>query len=242
MIDRFNAISTESTLSRQAARELDDKGFVVIDGPFPPESLSQLADSYDRAMSEADPADISIGRTTTRAHCFVNRAEFDDLYVYLPLLEACCKIIAQPFKLSALAGRTLHPGARSQDMHVDFASDDFGWPMVGFILMIDEFRSENGATQFLPGSHNSQAAGGDCLDTANAGSRLISACGEAGSLIVYNGSVLHGHGVNLTGECRRSIQGAFIRRTEKSSTNLPSRVHAETLERIGPLARYLVSE
>jgi len=242
MIDWFNTISSGSSLSREHARQLDDKGFVVIDGPFSPESLSQLADSYDRAMSEADHADVSIGRTTTRAHGFVNRAEFDDLYVYSRLLEACCQVIEQPFKLSALAGRTLHPGARSQDLHVDFARDDFGCPMVGFILMIDEFRSENGATQFLHGSHNSRVAGGDCLNTANAGSRLISACGKAGSMIVYNGSVLHGHGVNLTGECRRSIQGAYIRRTEKSSTNLPSRVQAETLERIGPLARYLVSE
>lgn len=31
--------------------------------------------------------------------------------------------------------------------------DSADWPLVGFILMIDEFRPDNGATRFVPGSH-----------------------------------------------------------------------------------------
>src|SRR5438876_6213241 len=40
----------------------------------------------------------------------------------------------------------------------------------------------------------------------------VSACGPPGSLIIYNGSVWHGHGANKTSRSRRSIQGAYIRR------------------------------
>ena len=75
--------------------------------------------------------------------------------------------------------------------------------MVGFILMIDAFTDENGATCFLKGSH-----GRDTLREANG--QVVKACGPAGSMIIYNGSVWHGHGANITGEPRRSIQGAFV--------------------------------
>jgi ectoine hydroxylase-related dioxygenase (phytanoyl-CoA dioxygenase family) len=104
-----------------------------------------------------------------------------------PVLAACCRTIRQPFKLSNMLGRTLHPGSHSQDLHVDLARDRHGWPMVGFIVMIDEFRNENGATRFLPGSHlSSSGMGNESIRD------LVPACGPSGSVIVYNGSVLHG--------------------------------------------------
>ncbi len=89
--------------------------------------------------------------------------------------------------------------------------------MLGFIVMIDEFRDENGATRFLPGSHRSAI---DASGQPQAAEHLLAACGPAGSVIVYNGSVLHGHGANMTDRPRRSIQGAYIRRTAKSVVDL----------------------
>ena len=67
------------------------------------------------------------------------------------------------------------------------------------------------------------------------------ACGPAGSVIVYNGSVWHGHSANQTSEPRRSIQGAYIRRDAESAVNQAERIRPETLGRIGPLAKYLLA-
>ncbi len=69
----------------------------------------------------------------------------------------------------------------------------------------------------------------------------VPACGPAGSTIVFNGSTWHGHGANETEVPRRSIQGAYIRRSEISGANLPARMRPETLNRIGSLAKYLVA-
>jgi ectoine hydroxylase-related dioxygenase (phytanoyl-CoA dioxygenase family) len=109
--------------------------------------------------------------------------------------------------------------------------------MVGFIVMIDEFHDENGATCFLPGSHRGFT---DASRRAEGPPRVVSACGPAGSVIVYNGSALHGHGANRTSRPRRSIQGAFIRRTAPSGVDLAARTRPEATERIGPLAKYLI--
>ncbi len=126
---------------------------------------------------------------------------------------------------------------------VDFERDADGWTMVGFIFMVDEFRSDNGATRFVPGSHlwtevpPEFALGEFRADYPG----QVLACGPAGSMIVFNGSVWHGHTVNRGSEPRWSIQGAYIRRSTGSGENLPARMLPETLSRIGPLARYLLA-
>ena len=106
--------------------------------------------------------------------------------------------------------------------------------MVGFIFMIDEFQPENGATCFAPGSHQQTGIG-------EADVRVVPACGQAGSMIIYNGSVWHGHGANATGKPRRSVQGAFIRRDAKPALSFASRMKPETLSRIRPLAKHVLA-
>lgn len=137
-------------------------------------------------------------------------------------------------------GRAVKANSTAQPLHVDFQRDADGWPMVGFIFMIDEFRSDNGATRFLPGSHTWQTAPKDAMSDPAADHEQVLACGPAGSVIVYNGSIWHGHSPNRTSEPRRSIQGAYIRREARPAVNQAARIRQETLDRIGPLAKYLL--
>src|SRR3954467_13378086 len=149
----FESIATIEALSTADLRALLQDGFVVTKGPVPPDDVPALSRAYDSAVLEASPSDVRVGSTTTRVQDFVNRtAEFDGVYLHPPLLQACCRVIDQPFRLSSFLARTLNPGKVPKELHVDFPNDEAGWPMVGFILMIDEFRPENGATCFLPGS------------------------------------------------------------------------------------------
>ena len=110
--------------------------------------------------------------------------------------------------------------------------------MLGFILMIDEFNAANGATQFWPGSHRR-------LDIpplqSILGSEIVPACAPRGTMLVYTGSVWHGHGANRSDRPRRSIQGAYIPRNA-TGFGLASRMPARTKERIGPLAGYLIAD
>jgi hypothetical protein len=122
-------------LPREAVQELRETGFTVMADPVVLDEFARIVAAYDSAVFAAQPNDVSIGRSTTRVDDFVNRGpDFDQFYVYPPLLAACC--------------------------------------------------------------YEGQ----------------ISACGAAGSIVIYIGSVWHGHGANLTSQRRRSIQGAYIRR------------------------------
>ena len=153
-----------------------------------------MAEAYNRAILTADPEDVSV-RSSTRVNDFVNRGpEFDQIYVYGPLLAACCRIIGRPFKLSTMHARTLEPGTPAQSLHVDVKRGANGWPFCSFIFMVDEFNSENGATRFVPGSHRLLEQRGDPIDkTPESSEHGVLACGLAGSMIIFDGSVWHGH-------------------------------------------------
>jgi ectoine hydroxylase-related dioxygenase (phytanoyl-CoA dioxygenase family) len=243
MYDWFKEIGSGSELPPCALQDLLASGFVVIPGPLVSERLVHIVRAYDSAMISADPFDVSIGSTTTRVQDFVNRGvEFDELYVYRPVLEACYHVIGQPFKLSTLHARTVRPRSRAQPLHVDFRADAEGWPMVGFIVMVDDFRRDNGATRFVPGSHKWPTIPNHVMkDPTSDHERQVIACGAAGSVIVYNGSVWHGHTANRSGEPRRSIQGAYIRRDDRPGLNQGARILPQTRARIGPLAEYLLA-
>lgn len=243
MTDWLSAVAAAGELSPDAARGLDEHGFVVLPGPVAPGQVERLAGAYDAAMASAAAEDVKIGSTTNRVNDFVNRgAEFEALYVFGPLLAACCHVIGRPFKLSSLHARTLRPRTPAQELHVDVRRDSADWPLVGFILMIDAFRPGNGATRFVPGSHRSpETLEGVMADRRAEHGGQVLACGPAGSLLIFNGSAWHGHTVNTSEQPRRSLQGAFIPRDGRAGTDFSARMRPEMRERLGPLARYVLA-
>src|SRR3972149_6499494 len=153
MSDWFSPLATGNDLPAHAASELEERGFVVLPGMVAAESLERLITAYTEAVTSATGDDIRVGSTSTKVSDFVNRgAAFDSLYVFPPLLEACCQVIGGPFKLSSFHARTLRQGAHAQELHVDVPRSSADWPLLGFILMVDDFRPDNGTTRFVPGS------------------------------------------------------------------------------------------
>jgi len=230
-------------LPMAALSELDERGFVVIPGPVPPDRMERLISAFTTAVASATDDDIRVGSTTTRVSDFVNRgSEFDDLYVFPPLLEACCRVIGRPFKLSSLLARTLRPGTPAQELHVDVARESTDWPLVGFIFMIDEFRSDNGATRLVPGSHRWVSTPEDTVSDLRADCPgQVLACGTVGSLLVFNGSTWHGHTANASNGPRRSLQGAFIPQDGRAGTDFAARMRPETRSRLSTLALQLTT-
>ena len=194
-------------------RQLQKDGFTVIHELVGPRSLRELRDLYDEAFETALPSDLKQGSTSIRLGGFAERGSpFDAIYSSPTLISITAEVIGRAFKLSSFHGRTVRPRVPAQRLHQDIvAAGEDEWPMVGFIFMIDDFRTDNGATRFLPGSQSFKD--GQLRD----GQRLVSAQGKAGSLIIFNGSVWHGHGPNDTLSPRRSLQGAFIRSDQKSA-------------------------
>jgi hypothetical protein len=243
MSDWFNTLAGGRELPGHAASELEERGFVVLPSVVTAGSVERLTTAYSVAVTSATGDDVRVGSTSTRVSDLVNRgAAFDDLYMFPPLLEACCQVIRRPFKLSSLHARTLRAGAHAQELHVDVSRHSGDWPLLGFILMVDDFRPDNGATRFVPGSHRwSGTPEATMPDVRAAHDAEVLACGAAGSLVVFNGSTWHGHTANVSTRPRRSIQGAFIPLEGRAATDFAGRMQPETRARLSSLARTVLA-
>jgi hypothetical protein len=110
-----------------------------------------VSQAYDGVMAMATGPDFKIASTTTRMSDLLTYSSvFDDIYLYPLLVAAASHIIGEPFKLSSFLTRTLRGGTPAQELHADLVRGSEDAPLVGFILMIDSFREENGATRFVP--------------------------------------------------------------------------------------------
>lgn len=236
-----SAIAAQCRLPPDAARRLCDIGFIVMPGPVIPGGFEHLSQAYDRAVATADPDDVRIS-SSTRVNDFVNRGpQFDGIYIHGPLLAACALIIGGPFKLSGMRARTLEPGAPMEALHVDVKHRANGWPLVGFILMVDAFDAENGATRFIPRSHLQPREPGELLaNSTDPHDEQVLACGPPGSIIVFNASAWHSHTANRSARRRRSIQGHFVPREARASTDQAARMRPATFQRIEDLAKYVL--
>ena len=110
-----------------------------------------------------------------------------------------------------------------------------------FIMMIDEFDAENGATRFVPGSHLQSDDPDTLPNRHDAHAEQVLACGPAGSLVIFNGSVWHSHTANRSARRRRSLQGHFVPRDAQASVDHAARMRPEVLQRIGARAKYVLA-
>jgi NADPH2:quinone reductase len=69
----FNIISNGNELQAGDARELHERGWVVLRKALPSDRIERVVHAYDAAISSAHPDDVRAGSTSTRVTDFVNR-------------------------------------------------------------------------------------------------------------------------------------------------------------------------
>jgi hypothetical protein len=191
---------------------ISERGYTVVPGPFEGAALSALITDLDRAVANSHPDQIKWGSSGTNVRIdglLAKLPQLELLFTYAPVVAAAQALIG-PHRLSSFHLRTVLPGACAQALHQDVRPGCDGWPLLGFIFMVDAFTPNNGATRFIPRSAGLEAVPAELLQSHPA---EVYACGPAGSMILFNGSIWHGFSTNLSGRPRRSVQGSLVPRT-----------------------------
>lgn len=77
---------------------------------------------------------------------------------------------------------------------------------INLMFAVDEFREDNGATLYLPGSHQKEG-----LDVAALEATAVKATCPAGSMILFDSTTWHAAGANSSGKDRLAMNHQFTR-------------------------------
>ena len=203
---------------------LESQGWVLVPGVVDAELRSRLIDQLEEARDHQRAIQLAngVGEGTdgTVHHLPLAGAAFLELIDrgLLPgVLEA---FFDGPYIINTYGGVLNLPSNLSYvgRIHRDLRtfSGDLRL-MAQWLVMLDDFTEENGATYLLSGSHKSPNLPDENTFFA-AASRAV---GPAGSIVVFNSNLWHAAGVNRSGGPRRALTIAFTRPFIKQQLDYP---------------------
>jgi len=187
------------------AEVLDRDGALILDRVLTPEAVAGMVAELSPYVA-ATPAgrDGFTGVRTTRTGALVARSPAVRDAVTDPRIARMCqhllKANCERWQLHLTQLIRIMPGQGAQPIH----RDRWAWgahlkgiePQLNTIWALTDFTVENGATQVVPGSSA-------WPDDRKAGAHEITqAVMQAGSVLVYTGSVFHGGGANQSDQDR----------------------------------------
>ena len=205
-------------MQEEHKRQLDEVGYVILDGAMGAELLRALRQRiHELYVEEGDRAGSEF-RTEPNAHRLANLVDKGEVFrqaiVHPEVLDGVRHVLGPP-KLSSLNARSADPHSDAgQPLHVDMAAipDERGYWVCNTIWMLDAFTPENGATRMIPGSHKWGTRPQDVLEDPFAPHPdEVLLTGAAGGVVVMNAHMWHGGTANRTASPRLAMHAFYCR-------------------------------
>jgi ectoine hydroxylase-related dioxygenase (phytanoyl-CoA dioxygenase family) len=207
-------------MTTEPQQQLDEQGFVVLEGCMTGELLDGLRRRIHELFAEEGDRAGHEFLQEEQAHRLANLVDKGEVFaraIVLPDVIACVRHVVGPeLKLSSLNARSADPHSEvGQPLHVDMGAipDDRGYWVCNTVWMLDDFTAENGATRMVPGSHLWRKRPQDVLANPLAPHPdEILLTGKAGSVAVMNAHLWHGGTANRTSAPRLAMHAFYCRR------------------------------
>jgi len=234
----MNGVSMETHF-----RELDDQGYTILEEMLIPDQIGSAIETLAESYREEPAAEHEPG--TKRTHNLTARAEVFREIIQLPRLVACMEyLLGSDYILSDMGARSPLPGMSAQGLHRDggpFVPNPPSNPhafMPTFaqsMIALSDFTAEDGATRLVPGSHSRD------LDpsTIPAEDERLFIC-PAGTIMVFDGRLIHGGSPNNTDDIRYAVQGFCCRAIIRPFCDHTRSTPADVVEAATPLLRRLL--
>jgi ectoine hydroxylase-related dioxygenase (phytanoyl-CoA dioxygenase family) len=235
----------DATVAEHVDR-IAELGYTIVPDAIEPDLLDALADDLLRLEHDlgAVPAANSFeGHHTVRIYNLLAHGDvFARVPVHpnvLPIVEG---VLDRGCLVSSLSSIDIGPGEAAQPLHADDQLIPLPKPHVSIICntmwALTDFTEANGATRLVPGTHRADRSPqpfGEHVKT-------IAAEMPAGSVLVFDGSIWHSGGANLTGESRLGIAmnycAGWLRQQENQQLGIPAEVAREFPPRLRKLVGY----
>lgn len=205
------------------------------------------------------------GHRTERVYSLVGRGEIFERVTEHPRILAILDALLEPsYLLSASQAINILPGETAQSVHADDLFYRIARPRkavsVATIWAVDDFTTENGATQIIPGSHRwSDADVESFLYTIDFQTRdpeqrvpradrapedlrkqLVDAVMPAGSVIVFLGTLVHRGGANRSEQPRLALSNQYCEPWARPQENYFLSIAAAKARAMSPRVQQLL--
>ncbi|HEV3280754.1 MAG TPA: phytanoyl-CoA dioxygenase family protein [Acidimicrobiales bacterium] len=183
---------------------LEEVGYALVPGAIGAAEVARARAELEQAVARTPPGrDDFEGHQTRRVYALFAKTRALDALATHPVVLGVLDRVLGRYQLSAPAAIAIGPGERAQVLHPDDAIYPVPRPhdelVVNVMWPLEDFTEANGATRIVPGSHRwvderpGPETGGVAVEM------------EAGSALLYLGSVWHGGGANRTDRARLGV-------------------------------------
>ncbi len=225
-----------SSQNDQHLQNIESQGYTILENVIAPDLIDALNSALDRLEQELGTTpgcNLFEGHHTIRIYNLLAR---DPVFQAVPVHPAVLPIVEGVLDrgclVSSLSSISIDPGETAQPIHADDTLIGLPRPhpplVCNSMWALTDFTEKNGATRVVPGSHRFSTK-----PDYGTHPQSIPAEMPRGSVLVWNGSLWHGGGANLSNQRRVGIAmnycAGFIRQQENQQLGIPLEL-AKTFE------------
>ena len=236
--------------NRTATRlaEIENDGYTIIENAMSADLMARIREELDPFCQGKYPGRNNFeGTRTERVYALLAKApSVAEIIEHPATLALIDQLLPKNFLLSAALSILVHPGETPQPFHYDdgIAGLPFYRPRprasVNTIWAFDDFTENNGATEVIPGSHRWSE------DRQPREAEAIKVLMPAGSVIVFDGALVHRGGANTSNADRLAITPQYcnpgLRQIENMMLSVPPSIAGNYSERIQNMLGYSIIE
>jgi hypothetical protein len=182
-------------------------GYVIVQRLLSPQTCDAIRAECDRLLGAAGRNAFEGFKTQRLYNVLAKTRVFDDLIDHPRLLALLDHLFEPNYLLSQAQAINITPGEEAQQLHFDDSFYKIPRPRpalaASVIWAIDDFTSDNGATDIVPASHTWDA------ETLPTREQTVSCVMPAGSMVVFLGTLWHGGGANRTARSRLAFTNQY---------------------------------
>ena len=241
-----------NTPTAKITTALEESGCVVVTGLMDTKLRQTVTDELaphmerTRVIVDDDPEAFYPGKTKRLTALLTRSVAVTDCLIAHPISQKVCETTLLPnsehgYQLHVTAALEVGPGSRAQVLHREEDSFTF-FPLprpnliIASMWAMTDFRSDNGATLLVPGSHTWPE------DRIPTNDEIVQAEMPAGSVLYWLGGLLHGAGANTSQHWRYGViltySAGWVRQEENQYLDVPAERLAELSPEVKQIAGF----
>ena len=238
------------------AKEIEDQGFTLVLDTLSADQIRDATEAmlevYEHEREVAEGCETQTEHAYAVHHLFAKHQYFEEFYLNEKINAVIRLVLGDDMVLTETHARSVLPSSGREarhgfQVHVDreafsvlpFAGSSHHYSMaVNNAWFLVDFTEENGATVLWPNSHKMNQVPDPEKDYSDMPQSR--ALGPAGTCVIWDASVWHATGKNISDHIRHSVLGFYHRKWIRGTINVEHVIPPEVLARMSPEMHRLI--